>query len=87
MNTPFMTRKLASDFIKKNERSPNEKEYKLLQIEAMRILIKNNSVYGVKSKTNLTEEEMSKLQEETEMSVFDRYGVKKGDFENEKIQN
>lgn len=82
MNAPFMTRKLVSDFIKKNERSPNEKEYKLLQIEAMRILIKNNSVYGVKSKTNLTEEEMSKLQEEMEMSVFDRYGVKKGDFKN-----
>lgn len=87
MNAPFMTRKLVSDFIKKNERSPNEKEYKLLQIEAMRILIKNNSVYGVKSKTNLTEEELSKIQREMEMSVFDRYGIKKGDFKNEKIQN
>lgn len=87
MNAPFMTRKLVSDFIKKNGRSPNEEEYKLLQWEAMRILIKNNSVYGIKSKTNLTEEEMTKLQREMEFSIFDRYGVKKGDFENEKIQN
>lgn len=31
MNAPFMTRKLVSDFIKKNRRSPNEEEYKLLQ--------------------------------------------------------
>ena len=96
MNAPFMTKRLVSDFIKKNGRSPNEEEYKLLQYTAMRILYKNNSVYGVngcykpitpKPKTNLTKEEISKLQREMEMSIFDRYGVKKGDFENEKIQN
>ena len=95
MKAPFMTRRLVSDFIKKNGRSPNRKEYKLLQCEAMRILIKNNSVYGVgcyksitpKPKTNLTKEEISKLQREMEMTIFDRYGVKKGDFDNGKIQN
>ena len=93
MKAPFMTRRLVSDFIKKNGRSPNKKEYKLLQYEAMRILYKNNSVYGVngcykpitpKPKTNLTKKEISKLQREMEMSMFDRYGVKKGDFENGK---
>ena len=84
MNAPFMTRKLVSDFIKKNKRSPNEEEYKLLQWEAMRIIIKNNSVYGIKP---ITEEEISKIQREMEMSIFDRYGIKKGDFKNEKIQN
>ena len=84
MNAPFMTRKLVSDFIKKNGRSPNEEEYKLLQWEATRIIIKNNSVYGIKPKT---EEELSKIQREMEMSVFDRYGIKKEDFKNEKIQN
>jgi hypothetical protein len=84
MNAPFMTRKLVSDFIKKNRRSPNEEEYKLLQWEATRIIIKNNSVYGIKP---ITEEEISKIQRKMEMSIFDRYGIKKGDFENEKIQN
>lgn len=83
MNAPFMTRKMVSDFIKKNRRSPNEEEYKLLQWEATRIIIKNNSV-GIKPKT---EEEFSKIQREMEMSVFDRYGIKKEDFKNEKIQN
>ena len=92
MNAPFMTRRLVSNSIKKNGRSPNRKEYKLLQYEAMRILIKNNSVYGAgcykpitpKPKTNLTKEEISKLQREMEMTLFDRYGVKKGDMVNEK---